>query len=91
MPLYTIVFVWVVMSPLKIRPFKNIAFHLFPKMFARVLKAILFQPRYQEVAKIIEASKFSVVFLQEVISEALRYFDETLENYRQDNNFLTGL
>ena len=39
--------------------------------------------RYQHVAKVIEANKYSVVFLQEVVQETLRYFDQTLENYRQ--------
>jgi hypothetical protein len=36
------------------------------------------------VAKIIESNQYSVVFLQEVVSEALAYLDQALDNYRFD-------
>lgn len=37
--------------------------------------------RYKEVASIIEAKRFSIVFLQEVIPKALDHFKKTLNNY----------
>ena len=40
------------------------------------------QARTQEVAKIIEAGQFSIVFLQEVIPVTLGFFKKTLTNYR---------
>ena len=43
--------------------------------------------RYQHIAKIIEDNKYSVVFMQEVVLESLRYFDQTLENYRYARTF----
>lgn len=39
------------------------------------------EDRYHEVARIIEAKKFAIVFLQEVIPEALEYFKKTLDSY----------
>ena len=40
------------------------------------------QARTQEVAKIIEAGQFSIVFLQEVIPTTLCFFKKTLTNFR---------
>lgn len=39
------------------------------------------EDRYKEVARIIEAKQFTIVFLQEVIQESLNYFKKTLQNY----------
>ena len=40
-----------------------------------------FAARCEEIAAIIEVKKFTVVFLQEVVLEALEYFRKTLHSY----------
>ena len=57
--------------------------HIFQISFYFGYKSIFhFQARCLEVAKIIEAGQVTVVFLQEVNSETLHYFDISLDNYR---------